>query len=166
VTDDDEMAAYLVDDWLEWSEAGPPSAAVRGTSAARAVVEVRGRSGGVVPRAVVGGEMQPSDLGIQMFRVGQSAGMTLGAARTYLSRIGGALVPGLPPEFAQAVLDGLVRVPVQWDSGGVLVVDRGAYDEVDSSPVAFELAAGILVLVLLARWSGTVLDVSAVHMPM
>jgi hypothetical protein len=28
VTDDDERAAYLDDDWLEWSEAGPLSAAV------------------------------------------------------------------------------------------------------------------------------------------
>jgi hypothetical protein len=95
----------------------------------------------VVPHAVVGGEMQSSDLSTQVFRVGQSAGMTLGTARTYLSKIGGALVPGLPPEFAQAVLDGLVRVPVQWDSGGVLVV------------------------VLLARRCGTVLDVSAVRLP-
>lgn len=46
----------------------------------------------------------------------------------------------------------------------MLVVDRGADDEVESSPVAFELVAGILVLVLLARRRGTVLDVSAVDL--
>jgi hypothetical protein len=118
-----------------------------------------------VPHAVVGGEIQPSHLSTRTFRVGQSAGLTLGTARTYPSKIWGALVRGLPPEFAQAVLDGLVRVPVQWDSDGGLVVDRGAYDEVGSSAVAFELAAGILVMVLLAKRRGTVLDVSAVRLP-
>jgi hypothetical protein len=92
--------------------------------------------------------------------------MTLGAARTCPSRFGGALVPGLPPEFAQATLDGLVRVPAKWDSGGLLVVDRGAYDEVDSSSVAFELAGGLLVLALLARIDGTDLDVSVLDLPM
>jgi hypothetical protein len=87
--------------------------------------------------------------------------MTLGAAKTCPSRLSRPLVPGLPPEFAQATLDGLVRVPVAWDSGGFLVVDRAGYDEVESSPVAFELAGGLLVLALLARLRGTDIDVSA-----
>ena len=86
--------------------------------------------------------------------------MTLGAAKTCPSRLSRPLVPGLPPEFAQATLDGLVRVPSTWDSGGLLVVDRGGYDEVESVPVAFELAGGLLVLALLARLRGTDINVS------
>jgi hypothetical protein len=76
------------------------------------------------------------------------------------------LVPGLPPEFAQAALDGLARVPAQWDSGGLIVVDRAAYDEVDSSPVAFEFASRLLVLTLLARLAGSDLDLSGVSLPL
>jgi hypothetical protein len=91
--------------------------------------------------------------------------MTLGAAKTYASRLRGTLVPGLPPEFAQAALDGIVRVPAQWDSGGLIVVDRAAYDEVDSSPVAFEFASGLLVLALLGRLAGFDLDLSSVYLP-
>jgi hypothetical protein len=78
-------------------------------------------------------------------------------------RFAGPLVPGLPSEFAQAALDGLVRCTSTWHSGGLLVVDRGAYDEVDSSPVAFEIAGGLLGLALLAELEGTKLDASALE---
>jgi hypothetical protein len=96
----------------------------------------------VLPRALMGGEIRLTGSEARVMKVGQSAEMTLGAARTCPSRFRGPLVPGLPPEFAQATLDGLVRASVEWHSGGFLLVDRGAYDEVDSSPVAFELAGG------------------------
>jgi hypothetical protein len=91
--------------------------------------------------------------------------MTLGASRTYASLLKGVLVPGLPPEFAQATLDGVVRVPAHRDSGDLIVVDRAAYDEVDSSPVAFEFAGGLLVLALLARLAGSDLDLSGLVLP-
>jgi hypothetical protein len=160
VSDDDGGAAFPVDEWLERSFPASALTAQRGT--ARAVVEVRRRAGGLIPRAVAGGEMRLRGEGKRSLRVGQSAAMTLGAQATYSSRIRGILVPGLPPAFANAVLDGLVAAAA-WESPGVLIVDRGAYDEVESAPLAFKLAADVLVLALLARLSGTELDLSSLR---
>lgn len=165
VGDDDCAASFVVDDWLEWSEPDSRSRPEIRADAVRAIVEVRQRGGGVVPRALIGGEMRLTGPDARQVRVGQSAGMTLGATKTYVSRLRGILVPGLPPEFAQATLDGIVRVPAQWDSGGLIIVDRAAYDEVDSSPVAFEFASGLLVLALFARLAGSDLDLSSVGLP-
>jgi hypothetical protein len=164
VGDDDGAASYVVDDWLEWSDPDPGSPPESRTDTVRAMVEVRRGAGGVIPRALIGGEMRRTGRSARQVRVGQSSKMTLGAARTCASLFRGMLVPGLPPEFAQAALDGVVRVPAQWDSGD-LVVDRAAYDEVDSSPVAFEFAGGLLVLALLARLAGSDLDLSGVGLP-
>lgn len=165
VGDDDGGASYAVDDWLEWSEPDPGSPPESRTDTVRAVVEVRRAAGGVSPRALIGGEMRHSGHGARQVRVGQSSKMTLGAARTCASLVRGMLVPGLPPEFAQAALDGAVRVPARWGSGDLMVVDRAAYDEVDSSPAAFEFAGGILVLALIARLAGSDLDLSGVGLP-
>jgi hypothetical protein len=165
VGDDDGAAGYVVDDWLEWSDLDPGSSPESRTDTVRAIAEVRRGAGGVIPRALIGGEMRHTGRGARQVRVGQSSKMTLGAARTCASLFRGMLVPGLPPEFAQAALDGVVRVPAQWDSGDLIVVDRAAYDEVDSSPVAFEFAGGLLVLALLARLAGSGLDLSGVGLP-
>jgi hypothetical protein len=151
VGDDDGAAGYVVDDWLEWSDLDPGSSPESRTDTVRAIAEVRRGAGGVIPRALIGGEMRHTGRGARQVRVGQSSKMTLGAARTCASLFRGMLVPGLPPEFAQAALDG--------------VVDRAAYDEVDSSPVAFEFAGGLLVLALLARLAGSGLDLSGVGLP-
>lgn len=159
VHNDEAAGTYLITNWLECSELAPASKSRLGS--ARAVVEVRRKAGGVLPRALVGGEIRLTGSETRLLKVGQSAQMTLGAAKTCPSLLGRALVPGLPPEFAQATLDGLMRVPTTWDSGGLLVVDRGGYDEVESSPVAFELAGGLLILALLAQLRGTEIDLSA-----
>jgi hypothetical protein len=50
VSDDDGVATYAVHDWVQWPETGPISIPASGTSAVRAVVEVRKRGGGVRPR--------------------------------------------------------------------------------------------------------------------
>ncbi|HSR87249.1 MAG TPA: hypothetical protein VLM11_23965 [Streptosporangiaceae bacterium] len=165
VHDDDGAATYLADEWLVWSAAAPaPSPRCR-TGSARAVVEVRTTAGGARQRALVGGELCLDGSDARLIRVGQSSEVRRGAARTCPSRLRGLLIPGLPPEYAQPVLDGLVRVPAEWDAGGLLVVDRGAYDEVDSSAFAFELAGGLLALALLARLAGTDLDIAALDLP-
>jgi len=158
VRDDEAAARYSIADWLEWSD----RVAVEETESgrARAVVEVRRSGGGLLPLALVGGEMIRTGDDSRRIRVGQSSGMTLGSVKACRSAFGGSLVPGLPPEFAQATLDGAVRVPADWKSGAELVVDRGAYDEVDSAGVAFERAGGLLVLTLLARLDGSDLDAS------
>jgi hypothetical protein len=126
VGDDDRAASFVVDDWLEWSDLDPgPLPEIR-ADAVRAIVEVRRSVGSLLPRALNGGEMRLTRRGARQVQVGQSSRMTLGAAKTYASRLRGTLVPGLPPEFAQATLDGIVRVPADWDSGGLIVVDRAA----------------------------------------
>lgn len=165
VSDDDGAASYVVDDWLEWSDPDTGSPPESRTDTVRVIVEVRRGAGGMIPRALIGGEMRRTGHSARQVLVGQSSKMTLGAARTCASLFRGMLVAGLPPEFAQAALDGVVRVPAQRDSGYLIVVDRAAYDEVDSSPVAFEFAGGLLVLALLARLAGSDLDLSGVGLP-
>ncbi|HEU5158122.1 MAG TPA: hypothetical protein VFU43_14085 [Streptosporangiaceae bacterium] len=160
LSDDVQAAAYTVGDWLEWSWPLETAGTISGRS--RVVVEVFRATSGITPRALVGGELALAGRDSLKVRVAQSSSaMTLGAEKTCPSKFAGSLVPGLPSEFAQATLDGLVRVPANWPSGGLLVVDRGAYDEVESSSLAFEIASGLLVLSLLAELNGTKLDASS-----
>jgi hypothetical protein len=75
--------------------------------------------------------------------------MTLGANTTCPSRLlRRRLVPGLPDEFTEAVLEGLSLPDLP---AGELTVDRAAYDEVASSSRSFRHVAE-LVAVRLARW--------------
>jgi transcriptional regulator with XRE-family HTH domain len=52
----------------------------------------------------------------------------------------GSLVPGLPEEFAQPALEGAGRFPKEPGVGVMVSIDRGAYDEINSSPLAFRVA--------------------------
>lgn len=70
---------------------------------------------------------------------------------TCASQLAKPLVPGLPDEFAASVVNGLVRSALP---GGRVVVDRAAHDVVESSPLAFELAAELLAVVLAAEATG------------
>jgi hypothetical protein len=65
-----------------------------------------------------------------------------------VSQLGRPLAAGLPAEFATAVVDGLRRRPLP---AGRLLVDRAGHDPVDSSPLAFELAAELLATVVATR---------------
>ena len=56
--------------------------------------------------------------------------------------LGRDLVPGLPSEFAGAVLGS--GIDLLW-SAGTRLVDRGAHDPVQSSELAFQLAVRMLV---------------------
>lgn len=116
----------------------------------RAVVELVAISGGLRPRALIGGEFVPGSGGRLSIEVNHSGDLGLGASANCPGLAKAKpLVAGLPLEFAQAAVDGLVRVKCEKPvPPGVLRVDRAAHDEVDSSPIAFEKAAGILRCVL------------------
>jgi hypothetical protein len=159
LSDENATAAYQIQNWLEWSE--PASGDEPRSAHARAVIEVYRFLGGMSQRALVGGEIRLKSQATSMIRVGQSSGLTLGAARTCQSELSGTLVPGLPSEFAQAVLDGIIRVPAERPRNSVIIIDRSGYDEVDSSPVAFELAGGLLLIALVRRMQGMDLMSSA-----
>jgi hypothetical protein len=79
------------------------------------------------------------------------------AERTDLcpSRIGRPLLCGLPVEFGEAALSGLLGSSEPRLPGGILVIDRAAHDPVDSSEFAFRIGGDFLVYILAARFSGT-----------
>ncbi len=120
----------------------------------RAVVEILHNVGGMVQRALVGGEFVTGPGTNSTFAVGASGPLTQGQSATCASALGGRpLVPGLPDEFAESVLAGLTAAAVQLP-GGALTVDRAAYDERGSSRHSFGLAARLLVDVLVAQLTG------------
>jgi hypothetical protein len=121
------------------------------------VVEILRQSGGLAPRALLGGSFTPGT-GSVVINVGVSepAGEV---AATCQSQLWKPLIPGVPSEFAEAAMAGIVRR--QQLPGGLLVVDRGAHDRVESSPLAFELAGELFVSLVASELAGTNLEVEA-----
>ncbi|MGP4104487.1 hypothetical protein [Nonomuraea sp. KM90] len=118
----------------------------------RASVEFHRRVGGLPQRAMLGGTMTWSGgdaLRVEVLTCGR---IELDAAPSYAGALGRPLVPGLPAEFCAAVTAGLLA---EADQAGTMVVDRAAYDPVESSIVAFRAAAVLLAAVLLGSDSGT-----------
>jgi hypothetical protein len=148
VSAEEGTAAYLAEGVRFETVSGDT---IPGTAPVRAVVEILRQGGGLAPRALVGGIFVPSDGGLTV-KVAWSAGDPVAgpACKSQLSRQ--PLVRGLPEEFARPVMTGItrrLRLP-----SGVLSVDRGGYDPVESSPNAFELAADLFCVVLAARLAG------------
>ncbi|HET9731999.1 MAG TPA: hypothetical protein VFP54_04925 [Acidimicrobiales bacterium] len=110
-------------------------------------VEVRLRAGGMAPCALVGARFVSSDRADTELAVGHSAELAEGVRPSCVGLLGRSLVSGLPKEFAEGVLNGLVRVEAPLPPGRLEVVAAG-YDDVDSSEFAFERAAGLLRHVL------------------
>ena len=153
VSDENATAVYEIQDWLELSQRG--TGAARQPAQARAVVEVHKFTGGKSQRAMIGGDIRLGGPAARTIRVGQSSGLTLGAAATCHSELARPLVPGLPPEFARAALSGIFRVHADWSPALLITVDRAAYDEVDSSEFAFEFAGRLLLATLLQAIAGS-----------
>lgn len=141
---------WLGADVLESAYAGDRSVTAelpsRGDGPARrAVVELRRDLGGLIMRALIGGEFRPG-AGPTRYEVpvGRAA-FDNGDEATCPSRLGRPLIPGLPADFADSALAGLTadadadRLP-----GGRLRVDRAAYDLMGSSEAAFFQAARLL----------------------
>jgi hypothetical protein len=74
-----------------------------------------------------------------------SGQMALDQSPSYSGSFGHPLIPGLPDEFGAAVMAGLLG---EAENAGTLVVDRAAYDLVESSSASFRTAAILLAVVL------------------
>lgn len=139
---DELSAAYAASSVLR--EFVDVPAAGSGGRRARAVVEILKQGGGLAPRALLGGEFVPANDDGLIIEVTVLTDLTA-SVPSCRSQLWRPLMAGLPPEFAQSVIDGIVRRPLP---SGRLVVDRAGHDPVESSPLAFELAAELLSAVL------------------
>jgi hypothetical protein len=145
VSDDESTATFQIAEWLNWNS---PSSSTSPMPSVRFVVEIHRPLGGRNSRALLGGELKEAE--DRSFRVAQSSPIGAGGEASCRSLLGRDLVPGLPPEFAEATLKSLVRCSPLLGSGAV-VIDRAGYDDVDSSPSAFDHAAMLLIRLLCGR---------------
>lgn len=155
VLEDEATAEYTKTSVITGSAAAA-SPVPRG-SRGRAVVEVIRYAGGMAPRALIGGEfIGNDDSAVLVIDVGVSDCLPAGQPVTCASRLWRPLVPGLPPEFADPSLAGMLRTTVL--PPGDLHIDRAGYDEVDSSAHIFELTAQALTVVIAAMLRGDDLE--------
>jgi hypothetical protein len=145
ISDADDIGAFVPVGWRRSTIR--PTRRGRETGPVHAFVELRGHRG-PSSIAAVGGEWHPDD-GDSVVEVADSGDLTTGASADALTESGAKLVPGLPEEFAVAVLDGFLAAPCSDGIvAGVYRIDRGGYDEVESSQIVFERASGLLRCVL------------------
>ena len=148
VRDDEPSAVVTTRHWTRRELAGVAGPA-RET---RAVVEVLRALGGMRMRALLGATFVPDPAStVTVVEVPEGEPLGWGSPTTCVSELGTPLVPGLPSDFTGAVADGLVTAAGATPlPPGTLRVDRAAHDEVDSSEMAFTLAAGLLHTVFTA----------------
>jgi hypothetical protein len=139
-----------------WSGHSGPSS---GPGAVRLLAEIRRNLGGMIMRAMVGGEFRAGADGGRFEVCVDRVPFDSGAETTCDSELGPSLIPGLPSDFAPAALSGLLADPATYPlSAGVLRIDRAGHDLMGSSEAAFDLAARVLRAALSARLNGTDLD--------
>lgn len=137
VSDLEPTAEFNSDRWLRRSV---PAAGLPVTTSVAITIEVSRAAGGMWPRALLGGSFRPQGSELHL-EVGFTGELAHDAPRTCRSLLHRPLVPGLPEEFAPAVLDGLARVADALKlPAGVLRIHAGGYG-VDSSRWVFERAA-------------------------
>ena len=120
-----------------------PGATVRG--ARRACVEIFHGVGGNPRSALIGGVLAPSTSDHLEVQLNISEDRPTGAATTCPGAFGRDPVPGLAEESVERIPGALMA---QIARSGVITIDRAASDEVESSVIAFSLAADLLGLVL------------------
>jgi hypothetical protein len=119
---------------------------------ARAVDELSLTLGGKRLRALLGANFLPDPSVVTTtFEVGTGLQLGWGATTSCVSELGSLLVPCLPSDFADAVLDGLCVASASSSlPSGTMHVDRAGHEEVDSSAKAVDLAASLLHSVITA----------------
>jgi hypothetical protein len=152
VLSDEPTAAFTAARTLRTAVAGTHSEMP--LQAVRCVVEILRHGGGLMPRALLGGHYAPGGSDELTVELGTS-GSAVHGTPTCSSALARLLVPGLPLEFAHSVEAGLLRRPLP---PGFVVVDRAAFDPVESSPLAFGLAAELLAVALGAMAAGQAVD--------
>lgn len=129
----------------KWLRLTVPAAGDPADVSASLTVEVVQNGGGMMPRALLSGRFRSQGSGL-LIEVGSTGGITMGRQPLCRSSFNHPLVTGLPEEFAQATLDGCVRIA---DSlalpSGNMVIDAAGYDEIDSNEIIFQRAAGTLL---------------------
>jgi len=161
--EDDERLRYDTVDRLSASR--PAGGQGRQRQSVRALVEVQRRVGGMAPRAVVGGEFVVGDGAETVFEVLAGAAYDALVAQGREGRPGVTLpgrihtrwplIAGLPAEFAESTLRGLVDNPCAGSMpAGVLRLDRAAFDEVESANPVFAQAGAALCCALAAKLQG------------
>ncbi|WP_405165593.1 hypothetical protein OG203_11130 [Nocardia sp. NBC_01499] len=158
---DEPSAAYVSGSLLRL--ASPAEPASEDLTPTRVVVEVQRAFGGMMSRALLGGEFCPSAGRETTFEVLVAIEpLGLGNPATCASSLSKPLVPGLPDEFAQAVIVGLSDSSEQPTlPAGALRIDRAGHDEVNSSSEAFRLAGALLRVVLTAVINGQDVETAA-----
>jgi hypothetical protein len=115
----------------------------------RAVVEISRALGGMRMRALLRAIFTPDpEIAVTVFEVPYSERMGFGAVAGCLSELGRPLVAGLPLDFAGAVLEGVAGSADAALPSGRLRIDRAAFDDVDSSQVAFRFTGDLLSQVI------------------
>ena len=136
---------------IRWLESQRPARAGPDLPASvHAAVEVRRALGGRAPRALLGGSYIVLASPFFEVKVAVSAPLSASSARAATGLLEHPLVPGLPPEFADGVMNGLRR-DTELDAQGRVVIEQAGYDEVESSAYAFEWAATLLKWALLSN---------------
>ena len=139
----------------------PADGAATQQARVRALVEVQRRCGGMAPRAVLGGEFEVGAGAETIFEVSVGAGYDALVADGHAGLSAAwPFFAGLPAEFAASTLRGLVDSSCAGSlPPGTLIVDRAAFDEVESANPVFAQASAALCCALAAKLHG--LDVDA-----
>lgn len=133
-----------LDDRLRASDAGQ----FEGLSA---TVALRLNRGGMRPFGLLSGSFSSNESGVFEVAVSHSGDWPEEIVLDTYGLQNDALCLGLPYDFAQSVVDGLLRFDEDFRPSGRLEVVGAAFDPVDSSESVFELTAGLLKFVLLSR---------------
>ncbi|HET6151426.1 MAG TPA: hypothetical protein VFE15_00620 [Marmoricola sp.] len=108
----------------------------------RAVVEVRQVVGGAAHRVLLGGAYLPGGLSLRV-----EVATSRETWRRFRGPSGRLLIPGLPPQLADAAIGGLIGSPI---GPGLVLVDRAGQDRSTSSELV-ACAAEVLGAVLTDR---------------
>jgi hypothetical protein len=158
LSEDNPYAGYESARILESARAaGAPAV----TLPIRLIVELRRTFGGMIMRALVGGECVPVPGRVRFEVCVGAAAFDSGVPPTCESALGKALVPGLPEDFAPSVLAGLAVEQIgNGMPPGIVRVDRAGYDLMGSSVAAFYQAAMLLRTAMAATLAGDDVEVS------
>jgi hypothetical protein len=100
------------------------------------VIEVLHRISGMMPHALLAGTFEPSNNDRLLLEVVKGAPFDL-SGPSLTGPLGRWLTPGLPPELADAAVEGFVTAPTEQPlPSGIIKVTGGAIDD-GSSPMAF-----------------------------
>jgi hypothetical protein len=113
----------------------------------RVVIEIQRRFGGLAPRAFIGGSFTVSNTDKAVLEIRHLPEMS--SPGSFAGHLWSKqFLAGIPLEFCDGIRQGIEREVNGEIPGGLLVIDRGGFDEIESSAVIFQQAASVLGRVL------------------